>query len=310
MLQTLNDVISHPKQQNGLLFHFSQDNQQVQLTLCEYDRNESTDADAYDICEIGFNGSIIDIWCQWPLQSLGIKVLDTQSMISFVVCFDAFNKCIQSLSESPITFSLRSIGPSNHAQITLSCSILSSTDNANIEQHIYAHLLDKGRLPISEPSIPCPQIHVRFRSLQRLKSIVHGLLVFSSSFKAKGSFKKAEELFITGTVHRSSGSDEHGILCSLNFKLVHINVKLNMSTTIWSGQEMQYILPDGDAADLHGIIQSTIRISLRDLHHSLQCDSLSPESIVLGLSDRYALVFYVNWPPAMLTFLIPSRVIE
>lgn len=307
----MDNVISHPSQ-NGLLFCIFPDNQRLQLTLRSYKKNESPDADTQEsnyIQELGISGSMMDIWCQWPLQSLGIRMITAISTMSFMVDFSVFNKCIQS-SDNSITMSLKPTHSKNHARLCLSCSVLSSLDNSSLEQQIHAYLFDSEQTSlVSEPSIPCPQIHVRFQSLQLLKSVVHGLFMLSTTSKGKSS--KNEEIIITGTARRQFGSNDQSRICSLSFNLVHGNIKLNMLTTIWSGQEMHYIIPDNDEIESPSdIVQSIVKVSLRDLYHALQCDSLPPDSIVLGLSDRYALVLYANWPPTMLTFVIPSRFVE
>lgn len=308
----MNNIISCSSQQNGLLFCIYPDNQRLQLTLRSYNKNELTDTDIPEsnyIQQLGISGSMMDIWCQCSLQSLGIRVITATSRMSFMVDFSVFNKCIQSL-ENSITMSLKPTHLKNHAKLCLSCSILSSIDNSSLEHQIHAYWFDEEQTSlVSEPSIPFPQIHVRFQSLKLLKSVVSGLFMLLATSKGKSS--KNEEIIITGTIHRQFESNDQLRICSLSFRPVHGNIKLNMLTTIWSGHEMHYIIPDNhEIESFSDVVQSIVKISLKDLYHALQCDSLPPDSIVLGLSDRHALVLYANWPPAMLTFVIPSLFVE
>ncbi len=51
----------------------------------------------------------------------------------------------------------------------------------------------------------------------------------------------------------------------------------------------------------------TVAVRARDLTRALHCHILFPDTVIAGLSQDAALVLYVSWPPAVLTYFIPAR---
>jgi hypothetical protein len=288
---------------------------------------------------------LLQMWCNCPISTtsltggerctvLGMRVLSEWRDQS--ICFSAplrlFDKSIQAMA----TYSGSSIKlscatgpdpPSNtHKQSVAATVLLSSEQHSmgaaskfltlSINSRWIASVDDQDDL-FYEPTIPCPQIYLSFSSLVRLKSVLQGILSVSKHSDETKSKLRSDRKHVLLRATASWGNDPEAQLpeqCSLELSpcLTETDSSFRAIFTLHAGQEMHFVpAPNSSQANSMEMpkasISSIVNISAHDFHRILHCEALAPASVVLGISDKVALVVYIHWPPTTLTFVLPSR---
>lgn len=293
----------------GLLVRLCRDSGQLQLTLCNCSHGEEAQVSRLNMAvDTG-----VHVMVSCPMASnesaMGIRVKETRDRSTcFALSLHLLEKAIQVSSDSAISLSCitkEAINPNGliDAWVSLKAEHISQS----ISAWYVSSLMEQEEL-FSEVNLPYPQAMLSFSSLSRLKLLFNSLL---SSF----SRDKKQKMRVCITATAPSNSDD-ACLCSLSIRPCFSGDRhtCDASITLHSGQEMQFVaVPRDSLSQSYGTPPascSTVVVSAQDLYHVLHCDALAPASVLFGFSDQHALIVYVHWTPATMTFVLPSSMTE
>lgn len=260
--------------------------------------------------------SELEVWTQWPMH-LGFETprLDGewQGRAAFAISLSLslFTKVLKSCAlggalhlhchprlgtpATPSKEEARERALSSLQPITL--TLVGERENVagkkmKMTQSVPALLYSQEQLDeIQEPMIPHPQLHVELSSahLLMLRNLVEKLKTRHAHVSMKGVSNVPEKGTLQLMVQDASTIDiEFGPLSVPPSTLQH--------------QSSQSPSPS--------VACPKVTVAAKDLYQCLQCQSLHPASIILGLLHESALVLYVHWPPAVLTFFLPAKRID